>query len=318
MVRHIQSGGKLKVGGDVLLGLSHWQSLIEKPGIVDTLLNNMSDELAVALESSKLPLRPSKKASELEIFVTAGFQQKGIEWLSGTIPDLSPLLTAPHVLHAKPGELPHNTPFSLQLATGKNESVLFMGSSISRDQSTVSLEFMVNNQIKQISLPNQNAMTGIADEGPKLAKEPNEYGLPVPGEVVSLNIEPGTVLESGRPLATVESMKMQMQLTVPKEFHGHIVNQIYPRVRSASDQGSILPKNGLFFSVSERRSFSTMPTRQSLRAPMAKPLVTRLIVPDVHLTTRSALISRLRTTIRPLAALGVGTFAMGATFFSGK
>ena len=42
----MKNGGKLKVGGDVLIGLKRWETLVAKPDEVDTLLTNMSEELA--------------------------------------------------------------------------------------------------------------------------------------------------------------------------------------------------------------------------------------------------------------------------------
>ena len=39
---YIEKGGRLKVGGDVLVGLKRWETLIQKPPIVDKLLANMA------------------------------------------------------------------------------------------------------------------------------------------------------------------------------------------------------------------------------------------------------------------------------------
>merc|ERR1719389_552789 len=51
----VNGGGKLKVGGDVLVGLKRWETLVPKPPEVDTLLSNMPDELEAALaQGSKL------------------------------------------------------------------------------------------------------------------------------------------------------------------------------------------------------------------------------------------------------------------------
>merc|ERR1712176_1041301 len=51
----VNGGGKLKVGGDVLVGLKRWETLVPKPAEVDKLLANMPDELNAALaQKSKL------------------------------------------------------------------------------------------------------------------------------------------------------------------------------------------------------------------------------------------------------------------------
>lgn len=47
----VAGGGKLKVGGDVLVGLHRWETLVEKPEAVDQLLANMSEELNASLET---------------------------------------------------------------------------------------------------------------------------------------------------------------------------------------------------------------------------------------------------------------------------
>merc|ERR1719337_198732 len=51
----VNKGGKLKVGGDVLVGLKRWETLVPKTPEADKLLENMKDELAAAMaQSSKL------------------------------------------------------------------------------------------------------------------------------------------------------------------------------------------------------------------------------------------------------------------------
>merc|ERR1719373_939589 len=45
----VNGGGKLKVGGDVLVGLKRWETLVPKTPEVDKLLANMPDELEAAL-----------------------------------------------------------------------------------------------------------------------------------------------------------------------------------------------------------------------------------------------------------------------------
>merc|ERR1740121_2127864 len=45
----VNKGGKLKVGGDVLVGLKRWETLMPKTPEADKLLENMADELQAAL-----------------------------------------------------------------------------------------------------------------------------------------------------------------------------------------------------------------------------------------------------------------------------
>ena len=71
------------------------------------------------------PIMPKPTDSFADKLLLAGFQEKGLEYHNGDIPDRTPLIFAPHVLHAKPGTLPKNTPFKVRLADGKVEDVIF-------------------------------------------------------------------------------------------------------------------------------------------------------------------------------------------------
>ena len=50
----MNGGGKLKVGGDVLVGLSRWETLTEKTKEVDQLLKNMPEALLERLSKGIL------------------------------------------------------------------------------------------------------------------------------------------------------------------------------------------------------------------------------------------------------------------------
>ena len=79
----------------------------------------------------------------------------------------------------------------------------------------------------------------------------------MPGEVVNVFVKPGDVIKEGQPIATIESMKMQMQITAPSNLVGKEVERVFPNSRTSSDRGDILPKHGALFSYIPRRSFST-------------------------------------------------------------
>ena len=107
---------------------------------------------------------------------------------------------------------------------------------------------------KQKPNPEQNFFAKT--DGPKLAQE-NEFGINLPGEVVNVYVKPGDVIKEGQPIATIESMKMQMQITAPSNLVGKEVERVFPNMRTTSDRGDILPKNGALFSYIPSRSFST-------------------------------------------------------------
>merc|ERR1719337_560035 len=78
----VNKGGKLKVGGDVLVGLKRWETLVPKTPEVDKLLTNMSGELQDALgQSGKLITPESLPAdySAAQVHTALGYQGKGLE-----------------------------------------------------------------------------------------------------------------------------------------------------------------------------------------------------------------------------------------------
>merc|ERR1719389_980899 len=114
----VNGGGKLKVGGDVLVGLKRWETLVPKTPEVDMLLANMPDELNAALgQGAKLvtPESLPKDFTPAQVHTALGYQQKGLDFATavkkGT--DLSPLLVASTVLHGKPRSLPAGTAFEV-------------------------------------------------------------------------------------------------------------------------------------------------------------------------------------------------------------
>merc|ERR1712151_627669 len=61
----VKNGGKLKVGGDVLVGLKRWETLVPKTPEVDKLLANMADELNAAMGPSAKLITPADLPSSL-------------------------------------------------------------------------------------------------------------------------------------------------------------------------------------------------------------------------------------------------------------
>merc|ERR1719379_61253 len=54
----VKGGGKLKVGGDVLVGMQRWETLVPKTPYVDMLLTNMAGELEAALGANAKLVAP--------------------------------------------------------------------------------------------------------------------------------------------------------------------------------------------------------------------------------------------------------------------
>lgn len=131
---------------------------------------------------------------------------------------------------------------------------------------------MVNGKTISIEKPNPNHQQSLTSDGPRLAKE-NEFGITLPGEVVSIDKEPGDVIKEGQSIATIESMKMQMQITAPNHLVGQKIERVFPSVRTSSNRGDILPKNGALFSYRQVRSFSTF-----LKGPVRSRVVAGAII----------------------------------------
>ena len=104
------------------------------------------------------PLQPKPTDALLNQFIIAGFQKKGMDWLDNKIKDVTPLILSPHVLHAKPGELPVNTPFKVRLSNGRVEDVVYLGRSLSDDGTAFTLSFKVNESVKQVTIANPSAV----------------------------------------------------------------------------------------------------------------------------------------------------------------
>merc|ERR1719394_2341795 len=175
--RWVNGGGKLKVGGDVLVGLKRWETLVPKTPEADKLLENMSDELEAALGAKAKLIGVSDLPAGFtaaQTHTALGYQQKGLEFatLQAQGKDLSPLLLAPHVLHAKPLSLAPGTRFEVLVDSSKvreRKQVEFTGFGTAPN-SDILINFMHEGQQVQVSMPDPNAAVGSsAKSGPRKA-----------------------------------------------------------------------------------------------------------------------------------------------------
>eukprot|EP00463_Aulacantha_scolymantha_P003023 TRINITY_DN379_c0_g1_i2.p1 TRINITY_DN379_c0_g1~~TRINITY_DN379_c0_g1_i2.p1 ORF type:complete len:106 (+),score=10.05 TRINITY_DN379_c0_g1_i2:214-531(+) len=85
-IEFIQTGGKLRIGGDVLVGLKRWETLVSKPEVVDQLLANMPEELESALASqSNLIKDVPTNFTARQCYTALGYQQKGMDLINDQI-----------------------------------------------------------------------------------------------------------------------------------------------------------------------------------------------------------------------------------------
>jgi len=256
----VEKGGKLKVGGDVLVGLKRWETLVEKTPYVDMLLKNMSGELEGALGAKASVIGPKDLPASFtpaQIHNALGYQQKGLDFATvvskGT--DLSPLLVAPEVLHAKPLSVPAGTKFEVfsKPGTFEKEQIEFegFGKTASGD---IQLSFKLQGASVKTSMPDPNAAVGAKkDSGPRKADPGDKYQLAciVPGEVLMYNVKEGDVLKAGDPMVVLESMKMEMKISVPPELDGMVVKALPCKGRTKEKQGDILAPGDLLLELKD-------------------------------------------------------------------
>merc|ERR1712242_348159 len=257
----VNSGGKLKVGGDVLVGLKRWETLVPKTPEADKLLENMADELQAALGQKARLIGVSDLPAGFtaaQTHTALGYQQKGLDFaaLQSQGKDLSPLLLAPHVLHAKPRSLAPGTRFEVLVDSaqvGKRSQVEFTGFG-SAPNSDITMNFMHEGQRVQVAMPDPNAAVGAAvASGPRKADPGNRLELAtiVPGELLMYNVDVGDKLEAGAPLCVLESMKMEMKISVPDDLDGLVVKALPCKGRTKEKQGDLLTPGDLLLECKE-------------------------------------------------------------------
>lgn len=261
----VNGGGKLKVGGDVLVGLKRWETLVPKTPEVDKLLANMPEELAAAMAQHSKLLGPEDLPEHPPLTLrqqhtALGYQQKGLDFAKSQYKctDLSPLLIAPHVLHAKPRQLPVGSRFELLVDPRdmlKHAEIEFVGFGVHPNKDLV-VNFKHNDTVVPVVLPDPDLDSVVKrDKGPRKAAPGNklEFGTVVPGELLSYAVKVGDVLKKGAPLCVLESMKMEMKISVPNELDGLVVKSLPLNGRTKEKQGDILAPGDLMMELEEKK-----------------------------------------------------------------
>jgi len=255
----VNDGRKLKVGGDVLVGLHQWETLVKKTPEVDKLLENMPDELEAGLNQTDELIVPKDLPSDFtntEAHTALAYQQQGLDFVqkhrNGL--DLSPLLVAPHVLHSKPGTLSAGTNFELLKSSACHDRVhVQFGGFSNTANGDIAMDFLYENMTTQVTSPDPNAAVVEKVAGQRRADPDNinEVSCAVPGELLSYVVKPGDILKAGDVLCTVESMKMEMKIPVPDELDGMEVTSLSCKQRTAEKQGDMLMPGDLLLEVTD-------------------------------------------------------------------
>merc|ERR1719482_458057 len=201
----VNKGGKLKVGGDVLVGLKRWETLVPKTPEVDKLLDNMSAELEDALGQKGKLITPESLPAGLnaaQVHTALGYQGKGLELVNNQPKgkELTPLLEAPHILHRKPMTVPTGTTFDL---VGSHPTQLKFDGFGKAPNGDITMTFLNDGTPVVVTKPDPNASVSKgAASGPAKADPGNKNHVPcaVPGEVLAYSVKTGDVLKAGGPL----------------------------------------------------------------------------------------------------------------------
>merc|ERR1711988_1258863 len=104
-----------------------------------------------------------------------------------------------------------------------------------------------------VQLPDPKAAKVEATSGPRKATpgDSNQLAAVVPGELLSYAVKPGDKLVKGAPLCVLESMKMEMKISVPDELDGKEVKSLTCKGRTKEKQGDILMPGDLLLEVQD-------------------------------------------------------------------
>merc|ERR1712217_812648 len=170
--------------------------------------------------------------------------------------DLSPLLVAPHVLHHKPRTLPKGTQFELMIDPSDSNSraqIEFQGFGTAPNKD-ITMSFLWEGQTVTMTMADPDAaVVATADSGPRKATPGNKFEFPtvVPGEILTYNVNVGDVLKAGEPLVVLESMKMEMKISVPEELDGLKVKALPCNGRTKEKQGDLLAPGDLMLELED-------------------------------------------------------------------
>merc|ERR1712166_627625 len=112
----------------------------------------------------------------------------------------------------------------------------------------ITLSFLNRGQNMSFSVADPNAQSkGMTAIGLRRADAANplELGTDIPGELIQYQVKPGDVLKTGQPLCILESMKMEVKISVPEHMDGFVVGSLPAKGRTAELQGDVLKPGDL-------------------------------------------------------------------------
>jgi len=248
---------------------------VPKPPEVDKFLENMADELEAALAASSQLVTDKDigtgkwdeswvKAewTPAQVHTALGYQKKGMDFVTNQRAlgrELTPLIRAPHVLHRKPMTLPAGTRFELVTDAGTkdkgyhvsgSEDLVFEGFGRAPN-GDITLGFLHEGTPLEVRAKDPAAVK-VEEAGQQRKADPSNpqhVAAQVPGEMLSYLVEPGDELRKGQPLCVVESMKMEVKISVPDAFDRTFVKSLPCKVRNETTQGDLVMPGDLLLEV---------------------------------------------------------------------
>ena len=95
----------------------------------------------------------------------------------------------------------------------------------------------------------------VADDGKVRKADPGnetELACEVPGELLSYAVEVGTTLKEGQTICKLESMKMEVVISVPKQADGMVVKALPLKARTKTDPGDKLTPGDLLLELEKK------------------------------------------------------------------
>jgi len=74
----------------------------------------------------------------------------------------------------------------------------------------------------------------------------------VPGELLTYAVEVGTTLKEGQTICKLESMKMEVVISVPKQADGMVVKALPLKARTKTDPGDKLTPGDLLLELEKK------------------------------------------------------------------
>ena len=228
---YVANGGKIALPDDVLIGLFKWETNVPQSQFVQDLLLSMDTELSMALTKQvDIPDLTCYK-TDRDKSIVAGFGKIGLDFLEKK--QLTPLLDAPHILHANPADI-QGLPFQI------GQINFMLNARFTDDKSTI-YQWMVDGVSYETLRTNQ--IVGTVNDNDYLRadkRNDNHFSPSFPGEVLDIFIQSGDVIKEGMPLLKTHAMKMENTTVSDVSNVGKKVKTVYVKPGDKIEQGQLV------------------------------------------------------------------------------